>query len=454
MNASILDIFLAFSAIIVSLSIIIQTLQEIYKYLTNSKSKAFSKAMYDYMGTLFDKIIQAPNIQDTKGRGPFQIFNFRPKDYIAPITKSQFEEALHSTLPTWKKILREKLIAESKLQNGTSALESVEWKLFVEQLTQAEAYSSNKSYFKEVIDFMKEWNLIVDNPNKNQVILDKNYILNSASFDANQILKAFEIRFLDDHKYYIENYSHFYAKFTEQYKRRNFRQSFVIALLFCLVLNLPIQEIVKAAKSLKYEDALKILNSANQLQSNLNNFKDEAHSEQTEKTINESSTNADTSDLPKEKNEIDDKTSKVKVDSLSAIKDSLALALLKDSKELIDLIKSKTKDSSQLFDFQAAWSNISIKKHHCNSCVKDTLIYCCKCKTIIDSINLSKCKHESNQIKYYANSEEIKSNCKHNQNKTNNPFLYILGCMATAVSICFGAPIINDLATRLISTRK
>lgn len=451
MNASILDIFLAFSAIIVSLSIIIQTLQEIYKYLTNSKSKAFSKAMYDYMGTLFDKIIQAPNIQDTKGRGPFQIFNFRPKDYIAPITKSQFEEALHSTLPTWKKILREKLIAESKLQNGTSALESVEWKLFVDQLTQAEAYSSNKSYFKEVIDFMKEWNLIVDNPNKILEILDKNYILNSDTFDANQILKAFEIRFLEDHKYYLENYSHFYEKFTEQYKRRNFRQSFVIALLFCLVLNLPIQEVVKAAKSLKYEDALKILNSANLLQSNLNNFKNEAKSEQTANATTENTSNRDTLD---NKNENKLNTPKANIDSLKSLKDSLAIALLKDSKELIDLIKSKTKDSSQLFDFQAAWSNISFNKHHCNSCAKDTLIYCCKCKTIIDSINPSKCKHESNQIKYYANSEEIKSNCKHNQNKTNNPFLYILGCMATAVSICFGAPIINDLATRLISIKK
>lgn len=259
MESTILTVILALCAILLGISVIVQTLQEIYKYVSNSKSRSYSNAMRSYMGSMFSQILQSSVVQDTRIAGPFQIFRYRPKNYTLPINKDQLEKSLYSTLSPWKKRTLDALKLESQIQNGTAATPSPEWQKFLNDLVRVPRNTPSAYSALDVMQFLEEWHHkgLIDAPLNEGVSFFSNFTL-----DAQKMLAAFNARFFSDQKYYLDNYSSFNQAFDFQYKRRNARHSFLIALLLTLFCNLPIQEVYQSAKGMKESDAIALADAA------------------------------------------------------------------------------------------------------------------------------------------------------------------------------------------------
>ena len=253
MESTSLTLILGLSSILLGLSVIVQTLQEIYKYFSNSKSRAYSNAMRSYMGSIFSQVLQSSTIQDTRVQGPFQIFRYRPKNYTLPIDPDQLQKALYSSLSVWKKRAYDALKLESQIQNGAAASPSVEWRAFLTDLSRVPRNTQSAFAADDVVRFLTDWqhSATTDSDLIGKIDLDSNVVL-----DAKKMLTAFDARFFSQHRYYLDNYSSFNKAFDFQYRRRNSRHSVLIAILLTVTCNLPIQEVYKAASGMDESQAM------------------------------------------------------------------------------------------------------------------------------------------------------------------------------------------------------
>lgn len=220
-------------------------MQEAYKYLSNNKSRAFSNALEDYLGSLFSVVMRSSIIEQSRERGPFQIFRFRPKQRTLPLSQQEFDQALESTLPNWKKLVLQALTHEVSLQNGVPSLMSPDWMAFYNDLPKNELFKSNPQILARMNKFICGWQAM---DSQTSVV------------DASKMLKSFLSSFNQDTTKISENYTSFLRTFDFQYKRRNMRLSFVIALLLTLTCNLPLQKLYFAASRMDTSASYQMLN--------------------------------------------------------------------------------------------------------------------------------------------------------------------------------------------------
>ena len=85
LDNSLLTILLTLAATFLGLSIVVQVVQELYKYLRSSKGRAYQIALQDFLGPLAHELLRPGVLPDIRVRGPMQLKRVRSKGMILPL---------------------------------------------------------------------------------------------------------------------------------------------------------------------------------------------------------------------------------------------------------------------------------------------------------------------------------------------------------------------------------
>ena len=137
-NSALFSILIALAATFLGLSVLVQVIQEIYKHLTSSKSRAFNQVLRDFLGPWIAQLYRPGVIPDLVVRGPFQFFRRRPGGRLLPLSKDDLIKALERTAPDWHRQALKYLRMKVKLQGDREKAPSPSWNTFLKGLALAE----------------------------------------------------------------------------------------------------------------------------------------------------------------------------------------------------------------------------------------------------------------------------------------------------------------------------
>ena len=100
-STSLLSTVLAMAAAFLALSLLVQVIQECYKYLTSSRSKAYRGALIDFLGDKAKVLLESKELADLRARGPFQFSTGESKGHLEPMDKDDLMAALERAAPEW-----------------------------------------------------------------------------------------------------------------------------------------------------------------------------------------------------------------------------------------------------------------------------------------------------------------------------------------------------------------
>jgi hypothetical protein len=255
---SVLTPLLAITAWFLGLSVLVQVLQELYKFLTSSKSRAFEHALADFAGPFVVSRLQ----QDARltVRGPLQFRRVSIAGRVLPMNADDLAAAIEKAAPEWQRLIGRALDFEIALQKGKPAPPSPKLVDMLAGLTQqleaaaGDAQSASYGDATRVARFLWDWKLLRDDGR-----------LNDAELDAARLREAFRLEFFPQVDIIARHYDQFLQNFGFQYRRRNLRQTFTIAFLVTVLLNLPFEQIYVRATALSPEQAIALAESAQRL---------------------------------------------------------------------------------------------------------------------------------------------------------------------------------------------
>jgi hypothetical protein len=250
---SVLTPLLAISAWFLGLSVLVQVLQELYKFGTSSKSRAFEHALADFAGPfVIDRLQQDARLTV---RGPFQFRRVSIAGRVLPMNADDLVVAVEKMAPEWHRLMTRALEFEAKLQRGRPAAPSPRFARTLAALTRQledagrDVQSASFGDAARVAAFLTEWQ-----------VLDKAH-----TFDAARLHEAFRREFFSSFEVIEKHYDQFLQNFNYQYRRRNLRQTFTIAFIVAATLNLPFEQIYVRATALSPEQAVALAESAQRL---------------------------------------------------------------------------------------------------------------------------------------------------------------------------------------------
>lgn len=264
LDSSLLTILLTLAATFLGLSVLVQVIQELYKYLRSSKLRAYLNSLQDFLGPLAFELMKPGVISDIRVRGPFQLRRIRPKGMILPLNQEELVTALEKTSPAWIQRTLNQLKLEVNLQAGESAILSNSFKEFLDELGKVEQGTTGYWNALEITDFLKKtkegWKHELDNASVKVKCIGK-LVPPEDKVDAKNLLLTFSKRFIPHVDAAAANFSQFEDNFEYTYARSNRRLTFIIALLMAFCLNYPIDELYKKAKETDPATAINLAES-------------------------------------------------------------------------------------------------------------------------------------------------------------------------------------------------
>ena len=265
---SVLTPLLAMTAWFLGLSILVQVLQELWKFVTSSKARSFEKALSDFLGPfVVGRLRQDPLLAV---RGPLQFRRVSTAGRILPLNAADLTASLEKSAPEWQRLLRRALAFEASAQKSRPArptpafLDTV--RTLTRQVMEADALmKSNDRHLGaealalgdagNVYRFLEKWN--VTGPEGAAPDLK--------ALDATTLQQAFTQEFFPQEETIGRHYEQFLQNFGFRYRRRNLRQTFIFAMLVAVVLNLPFEQIFLRATMVSPEQAIALAENAQQL---------------------------------------------------------------------------------------------------------------------------------------------------------------------------------------------
>jgi hypothetical protein len=253
---------LAITAWFLGLSILVQVVQEIWKFSTSSKSRAYEKALADFLGPfVVGRLRQDPRLTI---RGPLQFRRVSVAGRVLPMNADDLARSIQRSAPEWQLLIDRALEFEAAVQKGMQkppspaflkVLRSLERQLDETALLakaeggmRAATASAGFGDATNVYTFLQQWQ--VDRGD---------------TFDAAAVRKAFRTEFFPQVDMIERHYDQFLENFGYQYRRRNLRQTLVVAFLVTAALNLPIQEIYKRSVAMAPQEAIALSERAQAL---------------------------------------------------------------------------------------------------------------------------------------------------------------------------------------------
>jgi len=243
-STSLLSTILAIGATFLALSLLVQVVQELYKYLTSSRSRAYAKALIDFLGPHAEQLLRPGVIPDLQVRGPFQVLRRRPEGHLQPMDKDDLIVALERTAAPWIQRALAALRLEASLSKGASGTLSPSFGQFLEQLNGVVAGSPGYSTALDVREFLATWHLKDAGDVKR------------GTLDPSALLRALRQRFLPSVVRADESFTQLVKNFDHTYRRRNLRHSFTFGFLLAFLAQQPLGEIYRAAKAAPIDQAV------------------------------------------------------------------------------------------------------------------------------------------------------------------------------------------------------
>ena len=101
LDDSLLTTILTLAATFLGLSIVVQVIQELYKYLRSSKAKVYEVALIDFFRLLAHELLQPSFLLDILIGDSMQIMKVRSKSWIFLFNKEERSYSLERSAPPW-----------------------------------------------------------------------------------------------------------------------------------------------------------------------------------------------------------------------------------------------------------------------------------------------------------------------------------------------------------------
>lgn len=259
LNGPVLNTIIGLAATFLGLAVLVQVIQEIYKYLTSSKYRSYTKALTDFLGPWATQLLEPGPFVDLQVSGPFQIRKLSPKGILLPMERESLTGALERTAPHWIRKTVDQLKLECQLQGDKKSMPSPEWNNFLTELGEMERGAPGYWNALEIAQFLSVWDHEYAPKNDDAGI---GSISLTKEFKATDILTAFRKKFLSHVDNVNENFPQLERNFEYSYRRRNLRQTFIIAMIIAVLFNLSFERIYHAAGKISPEQAVSISENA------------------------------------------------------------------------------------------------------------------------------------------------------------------------------------------------
>jgi hypothetical protein len=248
---------IALAGILLGLSLFVQVFQELWKYLTGSKSKAYTKVLVDALGPWVAQLLRSGTMPDVRGRRPFQFRRLRPTGELRPLQCGQLLDALERSSPPWYLRAIRALELEMELNKDGSVAPSPAWREFLGQLDKASPGSPGYHAATKVVRFLDEWGQTpgTAKPGRRQAAEPNEW-------QPGALLAAFRHEFLPQLQRVATQYPQIMQNYDYEYRRRNMRQTVLVALLVTLAFSLPFDRIYQAATQVSPEQASQLAETA------------------------------------------------------------------------------------------------------------------------------------------------------------------------------------------------
>jgi hypothetical protein len=242
-SSPLLSIVLGLAAVLLGLSLLVQVVQEIWKYLTSSRARCYTKVLEDFLGPWATRMTRPGILPEFQARGPFQFRRLGPTGVLLPLGKDDLVEGLERTAAPWHRRTLRALRTEVELQGGTPGDASSEWRRFLDDLEIADSGEVAPGDLKDVKAFLAEEALgSADAP--------------PSTVDAPRALTAFRVRFMPQVVDAERHFRRLRELFDYRWRRRNLRQTFVFGFLVAFFAVQPVQELYDRARDMTPEDAV------------------------------------------------------------------------------------------------------------------------------------------------------------------------------------------------------
>jgi hypothetical protein len=240
------------AATVLALSLLVQVLQELWKFLFSTRASCYTRVLRDFLGPWADALTRRGVMPEFLTRGPFQFSRLSPTGQLEPLATPELVEGLERVAAPWLHRALRALRLESDLQPNGAAAPSPEWKRFVSDVTSVQVGGPGTTEALDVQAFLAE----------HQLGSGKKA---PAKVDAARALRAFRERFFQ-HVLDAEHHAgRLRVMFDAQYRRRNQLITFVLGFVVAFGCNQPIQRIIARAGAMTPEQVTALANNVTQM---------------------------------------------------------------------------------------------------------------------------------------------------------------------------------------------
>jgi len=269
-GSPLLSTLLALAATFLALSIVVQIVQEFYKYITKSKSRAYENALMDFLGPWASQLFRPGVLFNLQARGPFQFKRLSPRGALLPMDRDDLMRALERTCSPWVKRATDAIQMECQLQQDGSVGASTNWKRFLGELGKVEKAEAGYWDAHEVAILLADWghdwkkSAAADESGRigDLIVADGGNETRNGGFDASELRVAFRRRFMPHIDKAAADFPQFERNSSYAYQRRNLRQTFILAFLLALAFDLPFDKLYAKASVVTPETAVAMAEQA------------------------------------------------------------------------------------------------------------------------------------------------------------------------------------------------
>jgi len=256
-GTSLTSTLLGLVGILLGLSILVQVIQECWKYLFSTKAAAYQRALFAFLGPWARELVRPGVVPDLQVNGPLQKWRRRPRGRLQPMDQPTLVAALERTPAPWIRRVLQALRAEAELQNGRAEILSPAFSALLEQLRATGKDSPGYSSALEVLRFLGTWSSGDADPSR-------------APVDAGKVVTAFRQQFLPQITEVERSFTQLDRNFDYLYRRRNTALTFLFAISVVVALDVPIATLYRQAKGMTPEQAVTLAESARSIYDSLN----------------------------------------------------------------------------------------------------------------------------------------------------------------------------------------
>jgi hypothetical protein len=239
-------------ATLLALALLVQVLQEIWKYVFRTRADVFARVLTDFIGPVALRLTDSSALPGFVARGPFQFMKLRPSGMLLPLGKDDLIAALEHISAPWYRRALLALHAEADVQQGTPGGASQLWRSFMRELVDTAPGGPGDQQRMDLIRYLGEiGSSAVGEPTQ--------------PFDAAQALRIFRERFMPHVVTVDRGFDRLSQLFDYQYQRRNTLLSFVLGIIVAFSLGFPIQKIYVRAAALSPDQAAALAANAQAL---------------------------------------------------------------------------------------------------------------------------------------------------------------------------------------------